>query len=98
MFFRSLVSLLLGLIFIISSVFVRANNSDSTTIGISVVVPERAENQKCTIGFENSLDGNITAMQSSGCHFNSKKLLQTAYQQATKKNSQGFVTVLITAP
>ncbi len=77
---------------------VYASTSNSTTIGISVIIPERAENQKCTVGFENSLDNEFTAMQNSGCLYNSGKLLQTAYQQATKINSQGFVTVVVTAP
>jgi len=44
-------------------------NSDSTTIGISVVVPERTEDQKCTIGFENSHDNQLITLQHSGCSY-----------------------------
>jgi hypothetical protein len=96
-------SVFLGIVFITSSTLAHANTSNSTTIGISVIVPERAEDQQCVVGFESNMDNNFTPMQNSGCRYNSKTLLQTAYQQATKstqqnKNSQGFVTVVITAP
>ncbi len=84
--------------FIFSPTLVCANTSNSTTINISIVVPERAEDQKCVVGFENSLNKKFIPIQNSGCRYNSKALLQTAYQQTTKKNSQGFVTVMITAP
>ena len=94
---KALTSLLLiGILFIPALAQAKATNT--ATIGISVVIPERAENQKCTVGFENSLNNQFIAMQNSGCLYNSKKLLQTAHQQATKTNSQGFVTVVITAP
>jgi len=83
---------------------VSANTSNSATISIGVVVPERAENQRCTIGFENSYNDHFTPLQNTGCLYNSNALLQTAYQQASKNshathtNSQGFVTVVVTAP
>ncbi len=96
-------SVFLGIVFITSSTLAHANTSNSTTIGISVVVPERAEDQKCVVGFENSMNNKFIPMQNSGCRYNSNTLLQAAYQQATNstqqnKNSQGFVTVVITAP
>ncbi len=90
----------LWIVFIVSPTLANAQ-TNNTTIGISVVVSERAENQQCVVGFENSLDNKLTPMQTSGCHYDSEALMQTAYQQITKhtKNySHSFVTVVITAP
>ena len=102
MFLRTFTRLILGLAFIVSFGLVHANTGDSTTISINVVVPERAENQKCTIGFENSLNDRFVALQHSGCQYQTNKLMQHAYQQVSKQktllNSQGIVTVVVTAP
>ena len=98
---KFLISVFLWIAFIASPTLVSAETSNSTTIGISIVIPERTEDQKCVVGFKNSLNKQFTPMQNSGCRYNSKKLLQIAYQKATRKfnqNSQGFVTVVITAP
>ncbi len=67
------------------------------TISIGVVVPERAQDQKCVVGFTSNTH-KFTSLKSSGCSYNSTKLMQTAYQKATSVNNQGFVTVVITAP
>lgn len=93
---KVLISVFLGVAFFASTTLVHANLSESTTIGISVVVPEHAEDQKCVIGFENN--NQFTALQNTGCHYNTHKLMQTAYQKATVLNTQGFVTVIITVP
>ncbi len=98
---KSFISVFLWIAFIASPTLVSAKTNNSTTIKISIVIPERAEDQKCVVGFKNSLNKQFTTMQNSGCRYDSKKLLQIAYQQATKKlkrNSQGFVTVVVTAP
>ena len=99
---KSLISGFLGIAFIASTTLVSANInnqlSDSTTIGISVVVYERAEDQQCVVGFRSETNRNLTDLQNKGCQYDSATLLRTAYQQATKRNSQGFVTVVITAP
>jgi hypothetical protein len=87
--------LLLGIVSI--TALATAKTSNSSTIGISVIVPERAESQQCVIGFKNSQSG-LTPLQHSGCQYDSDKLLNVAYHQASKINSQGFVTVVVTAP
>ena len=98
MFLKIFTRLFLGIVFFASPLLVYANTSNSSTIGISVVVPERAEDQKCVIGFQNSIDNSFTHLNSLGCRYDSRKLLQTAYQQASSLNKQGFATVVITAP
>ena len=98
MVFRLFLSLFLWVAFFASPEIASAKTSNSAVIRIRVIVPERAENQKCIIGFNNSIDNTFISMQNSGCRYNSKALLQTAYQQVMKKNSQGFITVVITAP
>jgi hypothetical protein len=89
---------LLGLVCIVTiQTLVYANTNNTTSISIGVVVPERAQNQKCVVGFKSNTR-NFTPLESSGCHYNSAKLLQVAYQKATSVNSQGFVTVVVIAP
>ncbi len=98
---KSFLSVFLWIVFITNPTLASANTSNSTTLNISIIVPERAEDQKCVVGFENSLNQQFTSMKNSGCQYNSKKLLEVAYQQATKntkENTKGFVTVIITAP
>lgn len=97
MLLKVFTSVFLGLACIASQTLVYANVSNSTTIGISIVVPERPQDQKCVVGFK-STNNEFTPLKSSGCSYNSNKLLQAAYQKATSVNSQGFVTVVITAP
>jgi hypothetical protein len=83
-------SIFLGIVFITSATLAHANTSNSTTIGISVVVPERAEDQKCVVGFENSMNNKFIPMRNSGCRYNSKSLLQTAYKQASTKTAKAL--------
>ena len=95
---KTFLSVFLCLAFIASPTLVSAKSSNSATIGISVVVPERAEDQKCVIGFESSIDNSFTLLNNTGCQYNSQQLLQIAHQQASSLNTQGFATVIITAP
>ena len=101
MAFKILLSGFLWVALIASPTLASAKVSQSSTISISIIVPERAKDQKCVVSFEDSFNKQSISIQSSGCQYDSKKLLQTAYKQAMKhvrKNSQGFITVLITAP
>ena len=101
--FKTFTSLFFWIAIIASPTLVCADTSNSTSIGISVVVPERVKNQNCTIGFENTNNDKFVSLQHSGCQYDSNKLLKMAYQQAInnksmQKNSQGFVTVVISTP
>jgi len=76
--------------------------TNSANFSISVVVPERIEDQQCNIGFQTDENVKLVPLQHSSCLYDSKIILQAASQLASNRkitlNTQGFVTVVVTAP
>ena len=98
MLLKIFLSVFLGIAIFASPTHVYANTSNSTAISINIVIPERAEDQNCVVGFKSNAKNTFTPLKSAGCHYDSKILLQTAYRQASTLNTQGFATVVVTAP
>lgn len=76
--------------------------TNSSSFSISVVVPERLEDQRCQIGLQTDDTVKSVPLQNSSCRYDSKKILQAASQLASDRkitlNTQGLVTVIVTAP